>query len=655
MSRGSRAQTGLEHLLTYGWAIIAIATIVGVLAFILSTPAQEVTFSVTDPIKFLLKGGTVSGATAQIKVQNITGGNIIIQKITMSSGYNGCSLNGIAISSNPFGTSIPVPAGGEILIECSSVTQGTGEILLEYEDYAGLKRKIGIKSIKTGEPGQPGQENCGNGIDDDADLKVDCDDSGCNANSDCEMWCTTNNGNFPVKGGIKLAEYHESQQTGNCLSALLDGRIIFLRNLSGQALNISNASVSIGTAQHFGKYLQTSNCAAMGEFSSPECPEVDGLGGYREGFLIPTINGIAGAGEDCALPPVAVQDGGEIQIETSEFYLCPVREYDCPYATEEMWRTHKSNPITITLSTSIGAINVYCYNFPILGSGPAQCTNGQQRGCPLQQGICAGAKETCAGGTWPGCNAATYGALYETTETSCTDLRDNDCDGKTDCDDADCSGSDDCKIYATTNDWRFPVKGGITIAYTEINGCIEVIDHLQPGNLPATNPLVSYLQPQTDNRCVNWPIDGDTIYLLNQSGVTLNVNSASVSLGSNHFNEYTADSCTFWGRFSSDRCLDSDSGEIGGFSESFGVTSINGVQGSTQNCNINTSISVGQEIRIGVSPFSYCANRDYSLPPDCNCQTDVLLREHKDNPITIALNTDIGTINIYLYNFPTDQ
>jgi len=487
------------------------------------------------------------------------------------------------------------------------------------------------------------ETSCADLYDNDCDGKIDCDDNDCTASDYCQMYCTTRDVRFPVKGGIKLAEYHESQQTGNCLSSLLDGRKIFLRNLSGQTLNISNASVSIGTAQHFDKYLQMSNCAAMGEFSSPECPEVDGLGGYREGFLIPTINGIAGTGEDCALPQVAVPDSGEIQIETSEFYLCPIREYDCPYATDEMWRTHKSNPITIALDTSAGAIKLYCYNFPV---GP--CVDGQQRDCQTQFGVCEVAKETCRNGAWPGCTAANYGASYEISETSCSDFQDNDCDGKIDCDDSDCAGSDDCKIYATTYDARFPVKGGISTSYMEINGCIEIIDHLQS----TTTPSALSFSPQADDNCTNWGVEGNTIYLKNLSGQTITVNKASVSLGTSHFADYNMSSCNFLGRFASDRCPDSNAGGKGGFTESFGITSINGMLGSGQECNINASIPAGQEIRVGVSDFSYCASR---LPPECECSTDVMLREHKDNPIAITLSTNIGQINIYLYNFPTDS
>lgn len=82
-----------------------------------------------------------------------------------------------------------------------------------------------------------------------------------------------------------------------------------------------------------------------------------------------------------------------------------------------------------------------CSNGECDGNGnciPIECTNGQTRPCLNQAGVCSGSIETCTDQSWPGCD---YTILpdYETTEASCSDGLDNDCDGASDRDDLDCS------------------------------------------------------------------------------------------------------------------------------------------------------------------------------------------------------------------------
>jgi MYXO-CTERM domain-containing protein len=61
--------------------------------------------------------------------------------------------------------------------------------------------------------------------------------------------------------------------------------------------------------------------------------------------------------------------------------------------------------------------------------------------CPLQNGVCAGARMPCNGVSgWGACGAAEYGADYQADETSCDNL-DNDCDGSTD-EDCPCTPND---------------------------------------------------------------------------------------------------------------------------------------------------------------------------------------------------------------------
>ncbi len=69
--------------------------------------------------------------------------------------------------------------------------------------------------------------------------------------------------------------------------------------------------------------------------------------------------------------------------------------------------------------------------------GYSYCENGEEMPCPLQEGVCAGCKQTCADYTWPGCN---YSSLpdYEPAESNRNDGLDNDCDGLVDDEDPSC-------------------------------------------------------------------------------------------------------------------------------------------------------------------------------------------------------------------------
>jgi len=66
------------------------------------------------------------------------------------------------------------------------------------------------------------------------------------------------------------------------------------------------------------------------------------------------------------------------------------------------------------------------------------CINGETQLCPFQSGVCYGSEQTCTGETWPGCDYSGISG-YESTETTCNDGLDNDCDGNVDTADTDCA------------------------------------------------------------------------------------------------------------------------------------------------------------------------------------------------------------------------
>jgi hypothetical protein len=155
-----KAQAGLEYLMTYGWALILIATIIGVLVFVVGTPSSGITFSSSDPTKLLLKAGAVSGNTVEIKMQNATGGKINITSVT-PTGYSGCELNQRGTTGINSSSPVQVLGGGEIYINCTSVTTGVkGSFSISYTDQTGLQRNASINaSSATGTSGP----SCGNG------------------------------------------------------------------------------------------------------------------------------------------------------------------------------------------------------------------------------------------------------------------------------------------------------------------------------------------------------------------------------------------------------------------------------------------------------------------------------------------------------------
>lgn len=153
-----RAQAGLEYLVTYGWALVLIATILGTLVFIIGSPSSTVTFSSSNPTKIAMKAGSFTGTNTEISMMNITGGKIEITSVSTPSSYATCFLNNADVSGISTSSPVAVNSGGEILVECSGVTDASGTISIGYIDYAGLQRSVGITASGTGGTGAPETE-----------------------------------------------------------------------------------------------------------------------------------------------------------------------------------------------------------------------------------------------------------------------------------------------------------------------------------------------------------------------------------------------------------------------------------------------------------------------------------------------------------------
>jgi len=179
----SKAQASLEYLMTYGWALIIIATIIGVLIFVVGTPSQQVQFSSDHPNKLLLKSSAADAGKAQAVLQNITGGQIEITDID-ETGFtlDSCTLE---VSGE---TAKIVKAGEVMLLECTYTENPQGTVTITYKDFAGLEQIVGITvsgSLGGSTPAAPTETNCSNGVDDDGDGPIDCADSDCLGGADC--------------------------------------------------------------------------------------------------------------------------------------------------------------------------------------------------------------------------------------------------------------------------------------------------------------------------------------------------------------------------------------------------------------------------------------------------------------------------------------
>ncbi len=130
----SRAQSGLEYLMTYGWALIMVATIIGVLVFLVGTPTQTgFDCKSSDPLKIDFVGAQFDAvnndnpdftawSNGKIILRNLTGGRIKIMRLEHDAYFWGeprieTSLCG---ASGSF-TSVQIAPGENFTIENNTI------------------------------------------------------------------------------------------------------------------------------------------------------------------------------------------------------------------------------------------------------------------------------------------------------------------------------------------------------------------------------------------------------------------------------------------------------------------------------------------------------------------------------------------------------
>ncbi len=148
----AKAQAGLEYLITYSWALVVVATVVGLLIFAFGNLSGGVTCNSSDPSKMPLKGYVLDSENQKIKLQNATGGNITLESQAVKGSGTGFKETGHVVVP---GT---IPSGGTIEITpiCEPTQPGTrgrtchsgltlaGALTLTYTDATGFEREVAI-------------------------------------------------------------------------------------------------------------------------------------------------------------------------------------------------------------------------------------------------------------------------------------------------------------------------------------------------------------------------------------------------------------------------------------------------------------------------------------------------------------------------------
>ena len=245
-----KAQAGLEYLMTYGWALVIIATIVGVLVFIVATP-PDIVFTSSHPDKLLVKGGSINEGAVQISVQNITGGQIRIVSVELDDqgfiqSIGKTRLNGSEIDGINNIDFVEIQPGGGLILEGIEYTgTGQGDVTIEYKDRFNLDQTttVSIKgTVNVPAPATPQQcqecESCqlcsdgqcinSTGIVEYADATaIGClrGDEGCRYcdGGNCELYTDFDSHNCMWTHGYG---YWACNENGNCATYCQDGGYI---------------------------------------------------------------------------------------------------------------------------------------------------------------------------------------------------------------------------------------------------------------------------------------------------------------------------------------------------------------------------------------------------------------------------------------------
>ena len=142
-----RGQSALEYLMTYGWALIVIAIVIGVLIYVTSSSTGGVTCQSTSTALVLKEWAVSPGADgAGVTLQNATGGQI---SSISAEGHGDFANDTIDTVNQPVATDLTAAKNATFTVTNVDVNgTGTsfnnGEILVSYTTAGGLAATANI-------------------------------------------------------------------------------------------------------------------------------------------------------------------------------------------------------------------------------------------------------------------------------------------------------------------------------------------------------------------------------------------------------------------------------------------------------------------------------------------------------------------------------
>ncbi len=136
----SRAQAGLEYLMTYGWALVLIVSVAAVLFFVFSPSSANLNYSLSSNRQILFK----SGNAENLLLQNASGGKIKVNGVSFLGdigAVSGFSLNGQSVFP------IQVISGGNMSISGIAVENNCrsgGTVIFLYTDAFGYEKEARV-------------------------------------------------------------------------------------------------------------------------------------------------------------------------------------------------------------------------------------------------------------------------------------------------------------------------------------------------------------------------------------------------------------------------------------------------------------------------------------------------------------------------------